>query len=813
MKNYPNNEIFVVPLPQKWYFHKGFYKLDKTVPIFAGQDLINSAQLLKECFQTDYQLSLNILPLSQSSIETPGIYLLSPDNLDKIAKIINDDRIKITQKLDNEGYLLIIKDHFILLVAQSPQGAFYGIQTLRMLIGNKKKEILIPELTIHDWPDMKIRGFSDDISRGQVSTLNHFKRIIRYLASYKMNVYMPYIEDIFQFKSYPSIGKNRGALSARECIELQDYAARYYVDIIPVFQTLGHYENMLIQPEFLHLADFPGAASLDVTLDETYFFLEKCLNEIVPVFKSVYFHIGADESYDVGSGASRNDVLKHGIAAVHAKHYNKVFRILKKYNKKIIMYGDIVLEHPDILKDLPRDIKIMDWHYEKRDHYESTNFFQKSGHDYIVSPGNQNWSRIFPDMDHARKNIYNIIRDGHMNGAAGAVTSSWGDFGGANLRELNYYQIAYAANCAWNKTHNNLEQFNHSFFRDFYGSDDPGFIRTFDTLSRVSEYYDLNYFFAHPFYPLTVESNKLERRIKDLEQLYDDLTSELKKLRATANRNKSHLDILEYCVSLYHWTALLNKVQLELNKTQSCSPDLLITHISILEEKLVKIKSTFAELWLRYNKKDNLDRIINLFDRVRKQLTIKKVEIKNGNFELNGRLETPFITFPVDPANASFSPAVYLRKTFSMREPVKKAWLHVIADSHAILWLNGQKVGELLATRTLSAVVEAERVKMWNVAKYLKKGGNVLAVRVINYKQAVKPSINIILNCPEVNSQVTGDETWKILDREEKNWHSPDFVDTNWENAVQAENNWIISRPCFEYEFPARIEFFRNPIY
>jgi len=813
MKNHSQNEIFVTPAPQNWHFDTGHFRFDQSVAIYTIQDFINPAHFLKAALQTDHKLTLDIHPVTQNSMEKKGIYILSPDFLNIILKTVNDDRTRFTPVMENEGYILIIRKQYIFLISKSTAGAFYGIQTLRFLTGHNNNQIQLPQLTIQDWPDMQIRGFSDDISRGQVSTPDHFKRIIRYLARYKMNVYMPYIEDLFQFKNYPAIGKNRGALSAKECIELQDYAAQYFVDIIPVFQTLGHYENLLIQPEFMSLADFPGAASLDITSDDTYSFLEKCLDEIVPVFRSVYFHMGADESYDVGSGASRSDTLKHGIAAVHAKHYNKVYQLLKKYDKKIIMYGDIVLEHPGILKDLPRDIMILDWHYDIREHYESTGIFDKSGHDFIVSPGNQNWSRIFPDLERARKNIHNIIDDGHAKGALGAITSSWGDFGGANLRELNYYQIAYAAHNAWNKNKNNLEQFEQAFFRDFYGSDDPGFKKTYDTLSRYSEYYDLNYFFAHPFYPLTFDRDKLNRRSTELTRAYGSLISELQELKVKATRNKKHLDIPEFCASLYHWTALLNQIQLELDNSHESSPELLMKQLSVLEKKLLEIKSTFKDLWLRYNKPDNLERILNLYDRVQKQLAIKKTEIKNSNLDLNGRLETPFISCPCDPETEKPGQVIYLRKKFSLRGPAETAWLHVIADSHAHIWLNGQKAAELVATRTLSAIVEAERVKMWNVAEYLVKGENTLAVKVSNYKPESMPSVNLILNCPELKFRITGDDNWKVHNREENNWQACEFTDSYWENAVRTENKWIISRPYFEHGLPGRIEFFRTPIY
>jgi hexosaminidase len=218
-------------------------------------------------------------------------------------------------------------------------------------------------LEIVDWPDMKVRGISDDVSRGQVSTLENFKKIIRHIARYKMNTYMPYLEDMLIFKDHPLIGKDRGALTREEITEILIFAEKYYVEVIPIFQTLGHYENLLVLEEYVKYAEFPGAASLSVSNDSVYIFLEEMLKEVFEMFPSEYFHMGADESYDVGLGESKYLVDETDIATVHANHYKKVYDICKKYGKKVLMYGDIILQHPEILSQIPKDIIIVDWHY------------------------------------------------------------------------------------------------------------------------------------------------------------------------------------------------------------------------------------------------------------------------------------------------------------------------------------------------------------------------------------------------------------------------------------------------------------------
>ena len=265
----------------------------------------------------------------------------------QISYIGNDEQDHIINNLGDEGYLLRILNNKIELKGNSSKGIYYSVMSLIQML--EKAEGKLPCVEIIDWPDMKIRGISDDISRGQVSNLENFKKIISHVARYKMNTYMPYLEDMLEFEKYPTIGKDRGALTKNEVKEILDFARKNFVEVIPIFQTLGHYENILSQDEFLKYAEFPGAASLNVSSDSTYVFLEDLLKEVFELFPSEYFHMGADESWDVGLGESKKLVDESNIAIVHANHYKKVYDICKKYNKKVMMYGDILLDHPEIL--------------------------------------------------------------------------------------------------------------------------------------------------------------------------------------------------------------------------------------------------------------------------------------------------------------------------------------------------------------------------------------------------------------------------------------------------------------------------------
>jgi N-acetyl-beta-hexosaminidase len=387
-------DVPILPSPQIISHLDGSFSLAKKLKIIISQpkaskkDLSFTAGLIKTTLKDFNNLDADIIKeTSVKEIPIKGAIVLSLQEAPKF-----EQTQALQAETNEEGYKLTISKTGVVIRSISPKGLLYGAMSLIQLLEKADKSNKLAAMDISDWPEMKFRGISDDISRGQVPNMENFKKIIRFMARYKMNTYMPYLEDMLKFESYPSIGVNRGALTKEEVKELVDYAAKYYIDVIPAFQTLGHYENILSQEEFLKYAEFPGAASLCVSNDSTYKFLEGLLKEVCEMFSSEYFNMGADESYDVGLGKSKYLVDKSSLAKVHLEHYKKVSDILKKAGNKVMMYGDILLRHHEIIKELPKDITVIDWHYRADYDYPSTRVFQSEGIPYIVSPSVWNYT-------------------------------------------------------------------------------------------------------------------------------------------------------------------------------------------------------------------------------------------------------------------------------------------------------------------------------------------------------------------------------------------------------------------------------------
>ena len=802
----------IIPTPQHIHWGKGDFVCADSLTIYFHPDFFKEAHQLQQLFQ-----SMGGQGHSPSHMTLPQPMLVVTHQRPTRQKISHwPAEADFRPEMEREGYFLDINPRRILLCAKTAAGLFYALSSLGALVDHQSESGRLRAVRIRDWPDFSLRGISDDMSRGQVSTLDYLQSVIRFLAAHKMNTYMPYIEDIFPFRAFPTIGENRGVIRPEEWRELQDLAENLHVQIVPIFQTLGHYENILLQPEFRHLADYPGAASLNITLEETYDFLQAALDEIVPVFRAPYFHIGGDESFDVGRGASRERVRQIGLARAHAEHYQRVIQMLRPYHKTVMMYGDMILHHPEMLPLLPQDVLIMDWDYDVRRRYKTPEIFARARRPFLVSPGINNWRKIFPDWKDGMRNIERFTRTGLENGAQGMIASAWNDYGAASLRELNYLGYAFAAECAWNGGEKHPKRFVASFLKDFYGVDHPGMLKSYQLLNEMTRDVSYLHFFSHPFYQPDRTMRRQMRRNHALIPKSRQVSEHLSAMRSRGVTQVEKLDLLQLCADFFNWYGRLSLAQekmLRLAKKlpQDITPNERSVNSNALLQLSVDLESLserYAAMWLRANRPENLQLVQEMLQRVVRYLQIKAEEAQKGDFAFNGRNPASFVSFSTKNYTGNDTENLYLRRTLFCDTLIQRARMQLIADSHARVWINGRLVGETLARRSLSALVQKERVKVWDIREYLRPGHNVIAVHIINYVPNGVAAANVWL---EIDDQIdyTGKDGWTASPIAAEGWKEPVDQELDWPSAVPVANSWTISRPYFEQDLPSRIEFFK----
>ncbi len=807
----------ILPTPRQIALKHVHFKLAPGTKIVLGTDSKQeqfAAELLNDEIAGSKGTLLKVVAeRSLRKLPASFIYIGTPTS-EYGRQFLRERKETFTPEMKEEGYFLDVDAGGILIIAESERGKFYGVMSLIQMMRREKKSVVVEGATIVDYPLERIRGISDDISRGQISTVENFKKVIRFLARYKMNTFSPYIEDMFVFKNYPLIGKGRGALTPQEVKELDAYAKKYYVDMIPTFETLGHWENILAKPEYVGFAEFPGAQTLNVSDEKIYAMLDEMIGELCASFSSPYFNMGADESWDVGMGATKDRVAKDGLAAVHADHYRRVAAIVRKYGKKPMMYGDIILNLPVILGQIPKDITIVDWHYDPSFTYGSTEVFSKAGFPFLASPAVWTFTGPFPNFLTTFVNIQNFNRDGFLKGSLGLLTSNWNDYGGEELRELNYYGYAWTAECAWQPLSANVDAFNKAFFRNYFGADSPSDIQTaYSILASPANDISWHELWRHPMLPNRTESQwdgyvSLAVRLESIRSTMPVVLSLLSRAKNEVSKNEDQLRYLEFVARLNLWFA--KKIETaEKVKELGASADKDSAAVKIIDlcndvlKDLSVLKSEFESLWLATNKSAGLEQLMLRYDRQAAFWQEKIDQVKKGDFAVNPEIESGWIYHPKSRPGHGDSAQVkkaYFRKTFIAPKNLRSATLQLIGDTHAKVSINGKSTGEVYVRASNSLSAEQERVRVFAILPLLTDSVNVIAAEAETFSPSGSAGVNIYCELERADGSVEkimSDATWKVAEAVKGSWAGAAFIDSSWTNAAVQPYPSIVIRPSF----------------
>src|SRR5258705_1432835 len=405
-------QVNIIPQPVIFTPGKGNFIFSSATKIYGkGRNVEKSIQFFNNYVKKYYGFTLK----RTDNPSQPGIIYIAIENLTH-----NNDRAE-------NSYYLKIENNKISITSADSIGQFYGIQTLIQLLPvpniqhpTSNNKLLIPQLTISDYPRFAWRGLHFDVSR-HFFPVDYIKKYIDYIALHKMNYFHWHLTDDqgwrIEIKKYPkltSVGAWRdgtiigrypgtgndsihygGFYTQEEIKDVVAYAAKRYITVIPEIEMPGHsmaalaaYPELGTTPEKgYNVAETWGINDVFNNVlnpsDYTFNFLQDVLDEVMLLFPAPYIHIGGDECskrWWHESAFCQQLMKDKGIKDEHALQSYFIQRIEKYVNSK----GKKIIGWDEILEGgLAPNATVMSWQGEKGGIDAA-----KQNHDVIMTPGN-----------------------------------------------------------------------------------------------------------------------------------------------------------------------------------------------------------------------------------------------------------------------------------------------------------------------------------------------------------------------------------------------------------------------------------------
>jgi hypothetical protein len=378
-----------------------------------------------------------------------------------------------------DGYTLMIDRSGVRIEFREAGGLRAATATLRQLLREHGRAL--PCLRIRDWADFARRGVMLDISRGRVPNLATLLDLADQLADFKINELQLYTEHTFAYAKFKPVWRDWGALTAMEIRTLDARCRELGIDLVPNQNSFGHLREFLAHPPLKKLAEVPAPyesatgdflrqpSTLAPNHPGTLPFLRGLYDELLPNFSSKFFNVGCDETWDLGLGQSKKLCARVGQGRVYLDFLKKIHREVSRRGQRMMFWGDIILHHPQLIRELPHNLIALNWGYEANHPFEKeAALFAKSKIPFYVCPGTSTWMTLLGRHDNAFANLRAAARAGRQHGALGYLITDWGDGGHPQPLAVSWPLYALGAGMAWCEKSFNEAQLTKVLSRDIF---------------------------------------------------------------------------------------------------------------------------------------------------------------------------------------------------------------------------------------------------------------------------------------------------------------------------------------------------------
>ena len=408
-----------------------------------------------------------------AAAERAAAAALAAAGIERTASGAPEVRLALGEGSAPEGYRLHVGAEGVHIAAREPRGLLHGVRSFAQLLHERAPRL--PALEIRDAPDLARRGLMLDVSRDRVPTEAALQALVEQMAALKLNVLQLYTEHTFAYPGHEAVWCDASPLTPEEVRRLDAFCAERGVELVPNQNSFGHMERWLRHPAYRALGELESGGSCLAPSEEAARFVGSLYDALLPCFQTRRFHMGCDETFDLGKGRSRAACVERGTGRVYLDFLLRLMGDLHGRGRHVEFWGDIVLQHPELIAELPKQALSADaWHYEAPRDPESipeavasamarfgytrellAGFaghaprFAEAGVPFQVCPGTSSWNSFVGRWSNARENVRDAVSSGLRCGAEGMLLTDWGDNGHLQPPAVSLAPLAFAAALSW----------------------------------------------------------------------------------------------------------------------------------------------------------------------------------------------------------------------------------------------------------------------------------------------------------------------------------------------------------------------------
>ena len=408
-----------------------------------------------------------------------GIYLLKEayeeDSLlafyHRIRKGTQDVTVSVVPFLDPEEYTITVNSSGIAITASYDEGIYRAATSLLQLIRKQGQQLQFAK--IEDKPELRRRGYMLDVNSARMPTVDSIKELIDYLSGLKYNELQLYFEGMcFDYSAFAEYTADFDCLTPDDIRELDQYCADRFIDLVPNQNSFGHMAKWLKHEQFRHLGLYEGnmiPGTLNPLLEESYEFVQKLYESVLPHFRSEFVNIGLDEAYGLGRYQIEEYCKEHGKDTVFMEWLNKLNDVAtKKYGKKVMFWADMIYNYQSLYHQIPKDAIALEWGYELIQSQMMTEHcisFRDAGIKYYVCPSANTHNTFTGRFDVTSFNIRTAAELATRFGAEGILLTNWGSPDGhPHCQVWDLVPLALCGQYGWNT---GVKQDGETFKADF----------------------------------------------------------------------------------------------------------------------------------------------------------------------------------------------------------------------------------------------------------------------------------------------------------------------------------------------------------